>query len=130
MAEREKYAEGRTLKAKEIGKRLRQMMAEKDVSQKDLAKISGVSVSTISNLTRGLQAPMAEVIQPIVDVLECSIEYLIDGNPQLFAPYDRQVVIMRIFNNLDVEGQLKFISMAEKNLMDAKKMKVNQKKMN
>ena len=63
--------------AEEIGKRLREMRTEKDVSQEELAEQLGVSDSTIGRWEGGRAIPDGEKIYKLCKLFRCSPERLL-----------------------------------------------------
>jgi len=59
---------------------LKQLRADKKISQADFAKEIGVHVTHLSRYERGLSSPSLEVIQKMAEVLNISIDMLVFGS--------------------------------------------------
>ncbi len=62
----------------DIGKKIRTLRLQKNIPQNDLAKILGVSKSTMSNYERNYSTPDPELLVKIADYFNVSIDYLFD----------------------------------------------------
>lgn len=62
---------------------LKQLRADKKLSQADFAKKIGVHVTHLSRYERGLSSPSLEVVQKIVEVLNISIDTLVFGQKNI-----------------------------------------------
>lgn len=61
-----------------IGEKLRKLRKDKNITLKELARKSGLSVSFISNLERDLCSPTIDNLQKICEAMELSIISLLD----------------------------------------------------
>ena len=62
-----------------IRQKLLEIMEYRDMSQSDLAELSGLSIDTIKNLVYGrVVDPKLSTLLPLCDALNCSLDYLID----------------------------------------------------
>lgn len=57
-----------------IGRRIAQLRAEKNMTQADLAKASGVTLANISRIERGQYSPGLDVLTKIADALGAQID--------------------------------------------------------
>ncbi len=62
----------------DIGKKIRNLRLQKNIPQNDLAKILGVSKSTMSNYERNYSTPDPDLIVKLADYFNVSIDYLFD----------------------------------------------------
>lgn len=62
----------------DIGKKIRSLRLQKNIPQNDLARILGVSKSTMSNYERNYSTPDPELLVKIADYFNVSIDYLFD----------------------------------------------------
>ncbi|MET7751301.1 XRE family transcriptional regulator [Micromonospora sp. NPDC005367] len=69
----------RTLDA--VGPRLKTLRARRDVTLTDLAKETGISVSTLSRLEAGLRRPTLEQLLPLARVYGVTIDELVGAPP-------------------------------------------------
>ncbi|MFC2013714.1 helix-turn-helix domain-containing protein [Chloroflexota bacterium] len=58
----------------DFGRRLRQIRRSKDLTQEQIAVVTGLSVEFISNIERGRNAPSFETIEKLAKVLETPID--------------------------------------------------------
>lgn len=63
-----------------IGSRIKQLRIEKGISQKDMASMIGIPVSTYSNYENDYREPKAEIIDKIASVLEIKICELLNSD--------------------------------------------------
>lgn len=57
--------------------KLKQLRSEKGLSQKEIAKIIGVSVSAYSNYEQGIREPSYDILIKIAQYFEVSTDYLL-----------------------------------------------------
>lgn len=69
----------------DLGKRIKLLRAEKNISQEELAKKVGVHTNHLSRYERDLTSPSIDVVIKMAEALDVSIDFLIFGNmkPQL-----------------------------------------------
>jgi transcriptional regulator with XRE-family HTH domain len=83
----------------EFGERLRQLRLEKEMYQKELAKIIGVSESAISAYEKGIREPEYSKLKELAKFFAVSIDYLIgvsdikEGYSQFLFPILKDVNI-------------------------------------
>ena len=58
----------------EFGRRLRDILSYKGLTQKDLSDITGIPQSTISHYIRGLTTPSSYMLDKIAKALNCSTD--------------------------------------------------------
>ena len=63
----------------DFGERLRIIREMSDMSQTELAKKSGLAISTISNYERGICEPKAFALECLSCALEVTMDYLWNG---------------------------------------------------
>ncbi len=86
----------------ELGKRLRQLRRGKDLTQKQLAALVGVTSSVISCYEIGERTPSPPVLRKLAATLNVSTDYLLSGDRSTsfdvsgLDEQDRQVVQMVI----------------------------------
>ena len=59
-----------------IGEKVRQKRLERDLTQSELAKLSGVSKSMIFYIEKDLRIPTVDKLRSIAKVLRCSMDYI------------------------------------------------------
>ena len=57
-----------------IGRRIAQLRAEKNMTQGDLAKASGVTLANVNRMERGMYSPGLDVLSKIADALGAKID--------------------------------------------------------
>ncbi|WP_303820936.1 helix-turn-helix domain-containing protein [Ruminococcus flavefaciens] len=62
-----------------IGANIRNKRIQRDLSQNELAKLSGVSKPMISAIERDQRTPSVTVAQKIARTLRCTVDELLDG---------------------------------------------------
>lgn len=70
----------------DIGKKIRLLRQKAGISQIDLAKIIGVSKSTMSNYERNYSTPDPEILLSIANYFKVSIDYLYDYDEKSSTP--------------------------------------------
>lgn len=68
-------------------KRVQLLLDEKDLNQKDLAQLAGVTEVTISRYMTGNRKPRVEIANKIAEVLDTTTDYLL-GNSDIRNPYN------------------------------------------
>jgi len=61
-----------------VGKRLRKIRRNLDITQEQLAEAVGVTAESISNIERGKTAPSFETMEKIAEVLKVPVRDLFD----------------------------------------------------
>lgn len=102
-------------KAQRIGKKLRILIAEKDLSKKEVAEFVGVDPATLSNHLRGKYSPSIEVLSKYAELLKIDINNLLtsDNDEQLKVaekpnPYGLrkdQLELLEKLDNADLQTQ-------------------------
>ena len=63
--------------SKEIGTRLQKLLQEKDISQRELSEIIGVTDVTVSRYVRGERVPKADIATKIAQALGTTTDYIL-----------------------------------------------------
>lgn len=63
---------------KEFGDNLKDIMDDYQMTQKELADITGISVSAISRYIHGQRMPTLKTLINIVNALECDVDELVN----------------------------------------------------
>jgi transcriptional regulator with XRE-family HTH domain len=66
----------------QFAKRLKTLRVQKELSQEELARLTNLSTSFVSNLERGLNAPSFESLDSIAKALEVPVKELFDFETQ------------------------------------------------
>lgn len=88
--------------------KLRVLLDENDVKQKDLAAFLQIAPSTMSGYIQGTSEPDFKTLKRLADYFNVSIDYLLDhkiGNTQT----DREQELLHIFRSLSKEQQILYI---------------------
>lgn len=62
-----------------FGQRLRRARALKDLSQQQVADLTGIHANQLGRYEKGLSQPRTEILHKLAEVLEVSADYLMDG---------------------------------------------------
>ena len=84
--------------------KLRDLLEENDVKQKDMAVFLQIAPSTMSGYIQGTSEPDFKTLKRLADYFNVSIDYLLDhkiGNAQT----DREQELLHIFRSLSEEQQ-------------------------
>ena len=63
-----------------IGLRLKEARLKKEFTQKDLSNISGIQVTYISEIERGVKMPSINTFIKIIEALDISADYVLRNN--------------------------------------------------
>jgi transcriptional regulator with XRE-family HTH domain len=85
---------------KTLGRRIKQLRKDKQLTQKQLAKEIGSSPGQLNKYESGLNTPPVDKLLMLAEVFECSLDYLIAGQNIGEAPVSSQRLAMR-FKQLD-----------------------------
>lgn len=77
-----------------IGERVHTLLEEKGRRQKELADFLGTRASTVNGWKQGNKTPSSELLLPICEFLDISIEYLLTG--------EQRNTVKQISNNNDL----------------------------
>lgn len=69
-----------------LGKRIKQLREEKQLSQLEFAKLLNISNSTLSQYEAGNRVPSDDIKKKIADLSETTVDYLL-GNSDIRNPY-------------------------------------------
>lgn len=88
------------------------LMRERDINQKQLAKKSGITESSISRYLHGSQRPRMDILVNIAKALDIKTEYLLEENEMCESAYTAiATAIARKGNELTPEEKNKLISL-------------------
>lgn len=84
----------------EFGEILRELLEERDFSQKQLAQELNLAPSTLGNYIRGVREPDFRTLKAIADYFQVSVDYLIDhhGDGKHDHEEDR---LLRLYRSMD-----------------------------
>jgi len=77
------------MKSIQIGLKVQALRKSQNLTQEDLASMTGVSWRTISNLETGRTVPKLELIYNIAQIFQISIDELLTGKRQTNKPFSR-----------------------------------------
>lgn len=107
-----------------LGKRLKSLLNQKDLTQRDLARHFGWGDTTVSNYISGNRQPDLETTQALADFFDVTLDYLLGrtDNPKEYVtpkiPENWEQVIRRLteqgLSAEDVEAAIEFIRAAKK----------------
>lgn len=64
-----------------MGERIRKMIEEKGITQKELANSAGITEAAVSHYIKGDRVPRSTVLSKIAIVLNTTPEFLMEGTP-------------------------------------------------
>ena len=79
----------------EFKNRVKEIMKEKNLSQKEVSEISGVSEASLCRYLRGITEPRIDIVQNVARALGVSESYLL-GTSNKYIPADEKTEIKRI----------------------------------
>ena len=79
----------------EFKNRVKEIMKEKNLSQKEVSEISGVSEASLCRYLRGITEPRIDIVQNVARALGVSESYLL-GTSNKYIPADEKSEIKRI----------------------------------
>lgn len=89
--------------------RIKQIKNEKKITNDRLSEITGIPLGTLSKILAGISdSPKLVNIVAIADALDCSLDYLISGNPENTNNYTlsaREIRLVEDFRALDAHGR-------------------------
>ena len=99
---------------KALGKRIKQLRKEKELTQKELAKQVNCSHAQLNKYESGLNTPPLDRLLLLAEVLETSVDYLLAGQGNGKPPLNSQRLIQRLqtieeFNADDRETIIKVL---------------------
>lgn len=99
-------------KSNKLGKRIIELRKAKNMSQSDLADMIGLSYTQIGRYeTKGVQPP-AEILKKIADVLDSSMDFLVNGTTDEKAKASlKDAELIRYFKEMEA------MPSAEKNIL-------------
>lgn len=87
-----------------IGEKILMLREEKDMKQKELAELVGVTEATLSRYENGKREPKGEIVSRIAKALNVSTDYLLDSD-----------------NNLNKESETSSLELSKKEMLDIEK---------
>lgn len=97
----------------EFSDRLRQMLKERGMTQKDLAAEAGITEAAVSHYLKGDRWPRASVLSRMADILGTSSDYLMGGTEGDTDAEIREAkrLIARNVRQLSLEDRMEIIHM-------------------
>ena len=94
-----------------FAKRTKELMNQKELSQKDLSKMSGVSEPSLSRYLRGEIVPRMDVVVNVAKALGVSQNYLLGGDDNIKTnPFvETRTVVMRNRGQLSNEEKMELL---------------------
>lgn len=83
----------------DFGNRLRALLSDRNISQKNFAAEIGIAASTAGNYVNGVREPDYETLKRIAQYFQVSTDYLL-GRKYDMATDDEQNELLLIFNSL------------------------------
>jgi len=93
-----------------LGEVLRNLLDERDVTQKQLADSLNIGASTIGNYIQNIREPDYEVLRNLADFFDVSIDYLLEyRSKKSISESSYEDELLRIFRVLNSDQQEFFI---------------------
>jgi len=90
--------------------RIKELREERGLLQAELAGMLGISQATLSNWERGVHNPDKENITRLVQIFECSIDYLLDHSEVRYAVTEEGLAMEQAYYRIAQEAKNKGIS--------------------
>lgn len=92
--------------------KVRQLISERNITQKQLSQLSGITESSISRYLHGLQKPKMDIVVNIAKALHIETEFLLDDDEKSESAYNSiAMAIVRKGNELSAEEKNQLISL-------------------
>lgn len=96
-----------------FGDILRELLEEREISQKQFAQDLSLAASTVGNYIRNLREPDYETLKRIAAYFSVSLDYLLDHHPQKGASAHQEDRLLQIYHRLPPEQQRLFLAQGE-----------------
>lgn len=98
-----------------FGDKLREVMEQKEIMQKDMAKKLNISRSSISDFITNRRLPNIMLVRDIAEELGVSVDYLLDyqPDPDSLAVSPKEAAMIDTFRRLPKEKQEVLLSLIE-----------------
>jgi len=91
-----------------LGEVLRNLIDERDISQKQLADSLNIGASTLGNYIQNIREPDYDVLKSLARYFDVSTDYLLEHKePQLSSFHEEE--LLRIFRTLTIDQQELFL---------------------
>ena len=114
----------------ETGRRLRKLRTDSDISQKELAKYTGLSAQIISNIERGYTGISSEQAAKLAKYFHVSTDYLLDSPepvlPDVFVLSDDEQRLIHAYRELSEDYRDIVMGEAKKALLAQRREKNGQ----
>ena len=88
-----------------FGKNLKNLIEERNMTQKELAKFLNIAPSTLGGYVQGVREPDYHTLKLLANYFEVSIDYLLDNRTgKSTTPQENE--LLRIFRTLNEEQRL------------------------
>lgn len=100
------------MKGKEWITKVKKLMEEKGISQKELSEKSGIAPSSVSRYLNGEREPRIDVMINFSKALNVDVETLLDSDRVTMTPYESiKYAIARNGNNLTADEQKELVDL-------------------
>jgi transcriptional regulator with XRE-family HTH domain len=101
------YIGGNTMKT--IGEKIQILREERNLKQKELAELAGITEATLSRYENGKREPKGEIISKLATVLNVSTDYLLGRNDIATSSIQPKVnlaeqVALKLIKELEKDG--------------------------
>ena len=84
----------------EINERIKRVIAEQGIKQRDLAKALGITESSVSTMCSGKSKPSGQTINDICRLYNVNKQWLETGTGDMYNPLDGVMQISRLMNEV------------------------------
>ena len=92
----------------EFGEILRELLEERDFSQKQLAQELNLAPSTLGNYIRGIREPDFRTLKAFADYFQVSVDYLIDHRAESKHDHEEDR-LLRLYRSMDEQQKRLYI---------------------
>jgi transcriptional regulator with XRE-family HTH domain len=113
--------------ASQLGKRILNLLEQKDMTQRELAQRLGITEVSVSRYINGKHTPHTDILNRIAQILNTTTDYLLSGSEKFVytPPSDTEPLenFIREFSIMDTDEQKKTIQSLFDILLEDKKKK-------
>lgn len=84
-----------------FGNKIKEILEEKELSQKELAAHLNIAPTTLSGYINNKRQPDSELVKAIAAFLEVSIDYLFEFDSSDFLPDAREIALLTKIRKMD-----------------------------
>ncbi|MGN1457987.1 MAG: helix-turn-helix domain-containing protein [Acutalibacteraceae bacterium] len=109
-----------------LGNKLKALIEEKNITQKDLAATLNIAPSTISSYVQNMREPDFDTLKKIAIYFDVSVDYLLDM-PNQTTDKNLENELLRVFRSIPIEQREIFVEQGKVFVKMKNRHKVNDK---